>query len=92
MILPSISVDEYDQVLLESKNDNRMEESTALFRYIIMCEWFQNSSIILFLNKKDLLSEKIHYSHLVDYFPQYDGKFIWLSDDSFDLRLCPRFN
>ncbi|KAJ3603604.1 hypothetical protein NHX12_028349 [Muraenolepis orangiensis] len=32
-----------------------------------------NSSVILFLNKKDLLEEKIMYSHLVDYFPEYDG-------------------
>ncbi len=29
---------------------------------------------MLFLNKVDLLEEKIMYSHLVDYFPEYDGK------------------
>ncbi|EPY77974.1 guanine nucleotide-binding protein G(q) subunit alpha [Camelus ferus] len=52
---------------------NRMEESKALFRTIITYPWFQNSSVILFLNKKDLLEEKIMYSHLVDYFPEYDG-------------------
>lgn len=52
---------------------NRMEESKALFKTIIMYPWFQNSSVILFLNKKDLLEEKIMYSHLVDYFPEYDG-------------------
>lgn len=51
-----------------------MEESKALFRTIITYPWFQNSSVILFLNKKDLLEEKIMYSHLVDYFPEYDGK------------------
>lgn len=54
---------------------NRMEESKALFRTIITYPWFQESSVILFLNKKDLLEEKILYSHLVDYFPEYDGKF-----------------
>uniref|UniRef100_A0A2K6M2X3 Uncharacterized protein n=1 Tax=Rhinopithecus bieti TaxID=61621 RepID=A0A2K6M2X3_RHIBE len=64
---------EYDQVLVESDNENRMEESKALFRTIITCPWFQNSSFILFLNMKDLLEEKIMYSHLVDYFPEYDG-------------------
>ncbi len=52
-----------------------MEESKALFRTIITYPWFQNSSVILFLNKKDLLEEKILFSHLVDYFPEYDGKF-----------------
>lgn len=55
-----------------------MEESKALFKTIITYPWFQNSSVILFLNKKDLLEEKILYSHLVDYFPEYDGKFfLW---------------
>jgi len=29
---------------------------------------------MLFLNKKDLLEEKIAFSHLVDYFPEFDGK------------------
>lgn len=55
---------------------NRMEESKALFKTIITYPWFQHSSVILFLNKKDLLEEKIMYSHLVDYFPEYEGK-LW---------------
>lgn len=50
-----------------------MEESKALFQTIITYPWFQSSSVILFLNKKDLLEEKIMCSHLVDYFPEYDG-------------------
>lgn len=58
---------------------NRMEESKALFRTIITYPWFQNSSVILFLNKKDLLEEKIMHSHLVDYFPEFDGKVTPLS-------------
>jgi GTPase SAR1 family protein len=68
-----VALSEYDQVLVESDNENRMEESKALFRTIITYPWFQNSSVILFLNKKDLLEEKICYSHLVDYFPEFDG-------------------
>uniref|UniRef100_A0A8C7H5R9 Guanine nucleotide-binding protein subunit alpha n=1 Tax=Oncorhynchus kisutch TaxID=8019 RepID=A0A8C7H5R9_ONCKI len=68
-----VALSEYDQVLVESDNENRMEESKALFRTIITYPWFQNSSVILFLNKKDLLEEKITYSHLVDYFPEFDG-------------------
>jgi hypothetical protein len=52
-----------------------MEESKALFRTIITYPWFTNSSVILFLNKKDLLEEKIMHSHLVDYFPEFDGLF-----------------
>uniref|UniRef100_H3DDD7 Guanine nucleotide-binding protein subunit alpha n=1 Tax=Tetraodon nigroviridis TaxID=99883 RepID=H3DDD7_TETNG len=71
MFLAALS--EYDQFLVESDNENRMEESKALFRTIITYSWFQSSSVILFLNKKDLLEEKIMCSHLVDYFPEYDG-------------------
>ena len=52
-----------------------MDESKALFRTIITYPWFQNSSVILFLNKKDLLEEKIFHSHLVDYFPEFDGEY-----------------
>ncbi|KAM6167255.1 guanine nucleotide-binding protein subunit alpha-11 [Erethizon dorsatum] len=68
-----VALSEYDQVLVESDNENRMEESKALFRTIITYPWFQNSSVILFLNKKDLLEDKILCSHLVDYFPEFDG-------------------
>lgn len=67
------ALSEYDQVLFESSDVNRMEESMALFKTIITSNWFQESSILLFLNKKDLLQEKIMYSHLDDYFPEYYG-------------------
>lgn len=55
-------------------SQNRMEESKALFRTIITYPWFHNSSVILFLNKKDLLEDKVQRSHLVDYFPEFDGE------------------
>lgn len=61
-------------ILTPSFPQNRMEESKALFRTIITYPWFQNSSVILFLNKKDLLEDKILHSHLVDYFPEFDGE------------------
>lgn len=57
-----------------------MNESLALFRTIVSYPWFANSSIILFMNKKDLLEEKIMKSHLADYFPDFDGKQISLND------------
>jgi hypothetical protein len=68
-----VALSEYDQVLVESDNENRMDESKALFRTIITYPWFQNSSVMLFLNKNDILTEKIMHSHLVDYFPEFDG-------------------
>ncbi|XP_007499074.1 guanine nucleotide-binding protein subunit alpha-14 isoform X2 [Monodelphis domestica] len=69
-----VALSEYDQVLAECDNENRMEESKALFKTIITYPWFLNSSVILFLNKKDLLEEKIMYSHLISYFPEYTDK------------------
>ncbi|XP_047387106.1 guanine nucleotide-binding protein subunit alpha-11 [Sciurus carolinensis] len=68
-----VALSEYDQVLVESDNENRLEESKALFRTILTYPWFQSSSVILFLNKKDLLEDKVLCSHLVDYFPEFDG-------------------
>lgn len=57
-----------------SPHKNRMEESKALFRTIITYPWFQNSSVILFLNKKDLLAEKIKRIPLTVCFPDYKGQ------------------
>ncbi|XP_066567207.1 guanine nucleotide-binding protein subunit alpha-14 [Amia ocellicauda] len=68
-----VALSEYDQVLAECDNENRMEESKALFKTIITYPWFQQSSVILFLNKTDILDEKIVYSHVVDYFPDFTG-------------------
>ena len=51
-----------------------MQESLALFETIVGYPWFKRSSIILFLNKKDLLEEKIMTSHLKDFFPEYSGQ------------------
>ena len=56
---------------------NRMRESLALFETIVGYPWFKRSSVILFLNKKDLLEEKIMTSHLADFFPDYTGQ--WLA-------------
>lgn len=50
-----------------------MEESKALFKTIINYPWFKTSSVILFLNKTDILEEKIVYSHIATYFPEFTG-------------------
>lgn len=51
-----------------------MEESKALFYTTIHSRWFIKSSVILFLNKVDILGEKILTSDLADYFPQFKGE------------------
>ncbi|XP_037554053.1 guanine nucleotide-binding protein subunit alpha-11 [Nematolebias whitei] len=68
------SLSEYDQVLEERDSINRMIESLALFSTTIHSVWFQYTSIILFLNKTDILADKIRTSDLNKYFPGFSGK------------------
>lgn len=52
---------------------NRMHESLMLFDSICNNKFFIDTSIILFLNKKDLFGEKIKKSPLTICFPEYPG-------------------
>uniref|UniRef100_A0A158PH79 G-protein alpha subunit n=1 Tax=Angiostrongylus costaricensis TaxID=334426 RepID=A0A158PH79_ANGCS len=70
------SLSEYDQVLLEDNMTNRMQESLQLFRQVINNKYFVRTSIILFLNKKDIFEKKIgHGNSLKIAFPHYKGLF-----------------
>ncbi|KAL6046559.1 Guanine nucleotide-binding protein G(k) subunit alpha [Balamuthia mandrillaris] len=68
-----VSLSEYDMVLEEAEDVNRMHESLNLFADIINNRWFINTSIILFLNKKDLFEKKITHTDLNVCFPDYKG-------------------
>ena len=68
-----VALSEYDLVLSEDKETNRMKKSLQLFASICNSHWFFNTSIFLFLNKKDLFAEKIKTSPLSACFPEYDG-------------------
>lgn len=72
-ILFVVSLVEYDQVLVEDKTRNRLIESIALFEGIITLPWFDNTSIILFLNKEDLFEEKIKRVPISEFFPEFTG-------------------
>lgn len=50
---------EYDLTLFEDGSMNRMEETLNIFDEICNSQWFTKTSIILFLNKRDLFEEKI---------------------------------
>lgn len=63
----------YDLVLAEDEEMNRMIESMKLFDSICNSKWFVETSIILFLNKKDLFEDKIQRSPLTICFPEYTG-------------------
>lgn len=70
------ALSEYDQVLFEDSTANRMTEAVDLFGEICNNKVFQSSSMILFLNKKDLYEEKIKDVHIGDQpaFANFDGK------------------
>lgn len=53
------ALSEYDQVLFEDASTNRMIEAVNLFKEICNNKFFANSSMLLFLNKKDLFAEKV---------------------------------
>ncbi|XP_054155349.1 guanine nucleotide-binding protein subunit alpha-13-like [Oppia nitens] len=58
-ILFIVSSSEYDQVLLEDRQKNRLQESQNIFDTIVNNRCFSEVSYILFLNKTDLLEEKL---------------------------------
>ena len=73
-IIFCVALSGYDLVLAEDEEMNRMMESMKLFDSICNNKWFVDTSIILFLNKKDLFEQKIRHSPLALCFPEYKGK------------------
>lgn len=73
-IIFCVALSGYDLVLAEDEEMNRMVESMKLFDSICNSKWFVSTSIILFLNKKDLFEEKIARSPLTICFPEYTGQ------------------
>ncbi|KAI9220708.1 heterotrimeric G protein alpha subunit B [Blastocladiella britannica] len=71
-----VAISEYDQYLQEDESVNRMHEALALFDSICNSRWFENTSIILFLNKIDLFKQKLQsgLSPLSLSFPDYNGR------------------
>ena len=63
----------YNLVLREDTTQNRLREALDLFRSIWNNRWLKTISVILFLNKQDLLEEKIlsGKSKLEEYFPDF---------------------
>lgn len=76
-IIFCVALSGYDLVLAEDEEMNRMIESMKLFDSICNSKWFVETSIILFLNKKDLFEEKIIRSPLTICFPEYTGRFYY---------------
>uniref|UniRef100_A0ABI7W5U5 G protein subunit alpha 12 n=1 Tax=Felis catus TaxID=9685 RepID=A0ABI7W5U5_FELCA len=72
-ILFMVSSSEYDQVLMEDRRTNRLLEAMSIFETIVNNKLFFNVSIILFLNKTDLLVEKVKTVSIKKHFPDFKG-------------------
>lgn len=67
------SLSEYDQVLYEDDEQNRLAEALQVFEDIVNREDFALASMILFLNKVDLFQEKLKLSKFSDHFSDFVG-------------------
>lgn len=73
---------------MEDRKTNRLMESVSIFETIVNNKAFSNVSIILFLNKTDLLEDKIQEVSIKDYFPEFEGNIRSLEDvQKFELDL-----
>lgn len=63
----------YNTALSEDPTQNRLTESLDLFESIWNNRWLLSIPIILFLNKQDLLADKIVKNKLSDYFPKFNA-------------------
>jgi len=68
------AISEYDQMLYEDEQMNRVTEALILFEEICNSRWFKKTSLILFLNKCDIFHEKIQRVPLTVCFPEYTGE------------------
>lgn len=91
-IVYCVAMSEYDQVLIEDNETNRMEESLKLFDSICNNPYFVNTAFILFLNKKDLFQQKVKKSPISTYFPDYKGKNSYDEASSFIRKMFESVN
>mmetsp|Transcript_23947 Transcript_23947/g.47869 ORF Transcript_23947/g.47869 Transcript_23947/m.47869 type:complete len:859 (-) Transcript_23947:898-3474(-) len=82
------AISEYDQVLYEDENTNRMDEALTLFGQICNHPSFKKTSMILFLNKRDLFEIKLKKKDLTCWRPtltnlgnDYDKCIKYLKDE-----------
>jgi len=68
------AISEFDQVCVEDEKTNRIAEALTLFYETCNSKYLSNTAMILFLNKEDLLRQKLEKVSLTVYDPNYAGK------------------
>jgi len=69
-----VSLNAYDQCMVEDKTTNQMRDAMAIWQSICKAKWFLDKPMILFLNKEDLYMQRVAVSNVSDYFVKYRGK------------------
>jgi len=67
-----VALNEYDMVLEEDGQTNRLNESLKLFQLLTGTKWLRDKPCIVFLNKSDLFREEIKSCPLEEYFADYE--------------------
>jgi guanine nucleotide-binding protein G(i) subunit alpha len=70
-----VGLTEYNQMLLEDPNVNRLQESIQVFDSVINSRWFLKSTIIFFMNKTDLFKDRLRRFPLENYYKDYANGF-----------------
>ncbi|CAD6193427.1 unnamed protein product [Caenorhabditis auriculariae] len=73
-VLFVVAVSEFDQVVREDNQTNRIEEALKLFYEIVNSQYFKEASMILFLNKKDLFAKKVQSVEVATFFRDFSGE------------------
>jgi len=71
IVLFVVAISEYDQVMYEDEDSNRVLDALDLFEDICNSKWFCDTNVVLFLNKIDLFNEKVKLVPLEKYFPDF---------------------
>lgn len=66
------SLSSYDEMMFEDQDKNSMVDSIELFDKICNNDWFKDTAMILFLNKKDLFADKLAGAS-IRHCPAFDG-------------------
>ncbi|XP_065897609.1 guanine nucleotide-binding protein G(olf) subunit alpha-like isoform X2 [Dysidea avara] len=80
-------------VCSQNPNKNLLEESVDLFKSVWDSEWLKEASVTMFLNKQDLLKQKIMEGHfkLESYFPEYKTISKDVSSESLEVEEAKEF-
>ncbi|TMS39722.1 hypothetical protein L596_006205 [Steinernema carpocapsae] len=68
-----MAISEYDQMMIEDLNTNRLADSLNLLEIVSSEKKFIKTPIFLFLNETDVFSEKLKLTPLSNFFEDYTG-------------------